>query len=46
MESLRYYGSLLFNGYTPEWQLAANAAAATEATPEVETTTDASETQE
>ena len=45
MESLRYYGSLLFNGYTPEWQLAANAAA-TDATPGAETTTDASETQE
>ena len=41
MDALRYYGSLLFNGYTPEWQLAANAAAAT---PGAETTTDASDT--
>ena len=41
MDSLRYYGSLLFNGYIPEWQLAANAAAAT---PGAETTTDASDT--
>ena len=41
MDSLRYYGSLLFNGYTPDWQLAANAAAET---PGAETTTDASDT--
>ena len=58
MESLRYYGSLLFNGYTPEWQLAANAAAASgsaaatdaaaDASTVAETTTEASasETQE
>ena len=41
MDSLRYYGSLLFNGYTPDWQLAANAAASTTG---AETTTEASDT--
>ena len=28
MDNLRHFGQLLFHGYTPEWQLKAEAAAA------------------
>ena len=35
MDNLRYFGSLLFNGYTPEWaqNAAANTTASTEEPP-------------